>query len=67
MTQTGKSICLILRTSDFSALSNQGGLMHPKTSTSDLDELSSLLQVNHAVFHGFRLTNWDFQITFDHF
>lgn len=29
----------------YSALSNQGGLVHPKTSIEDLDELSSLLQV----------------------
>ncbi len=29
----------------YSVLSNQGGLIHPKTKTSDLDELSSLLQV----------------------
>ncbi|BEJ14910.1 hypothetical protein CspHIS471_0406770 [Cutaneotrichosporon sp. HIS471] len=29
----------------YCALSNQGGLVHPKTSRSELDELSSLLQV----------------------
>ncbi|XP_037082922.1 eukaryotic translation initiation factor 6-like [Pollicipes pollicipes] len=29
----------------YSCLSNQGGLVHPKTSSQDLDELSSLLQV----------------------
>lgn len=29
----------------YSILSNQGGLVHPKTSTQDQDELSSLLQV----------------------
>lgn len=29
----------------YSILSNQGGLVHPKTPTPDLDELSSLLQV----------------------
>ncbi|PVD21242.1 hypothetical protein C0Q70_19413 [Pomacea canaliculata] len=29
----------------YCAFSNQGGLVHPKTSTEDLDELSSLLQV----------------------
>lgn len=29
----------------YMALSNQGGLVHPKTSISDQDELSSLLQV----------------------
>lgn len=29
----------------YSVLSNQGGLVHPKTSTEDQDELSSLLQV----------------------
>merc|ERR1712179_819046 len=29
----------------YSALSNQGGLVHPKTSVEDQDELSSLLQV----------------------
>merc|ERR1712165_178210 len=29
----------------YCALSNQGGLVHPKTSTKDQDELSSLLQV----------------------
>jgi translation initiation factor 6 len=29
----------------YMALSNQGGIVHPKTSTQDQDELSSLLQV----------------------
>jgi len=29
----------------YSCLSNQGGLVHPKTTSQDLDELSSLLQV----------------------
>ncbi len=29
----------------YCALSNQGGLVHPKTSVEDQDELSSLLQV----------------------
>ena len=29
----------------FCSFSNQGGLVHPKTSIEDLDELSSLLQV----------------------
>ena len=29
----------------YSALSNQGGLVHPKTTVQDQDELSSLLQV----------------------
>lgn len=29
----------------YAAFSNQGGLVHPKTSIEDLDELSSLLQV----------------------
>ncbi|XP_014260055.1 eukaryotic translation initiation factor 6 [Cimex lectularius] len=29
----------------YSVLSNQGGLIHPQTTTQDLDELSSLLQV----------------------
>lgn len=29
----------------YCALSNQGGLVHPNTSTQDQDELSSLLQV----------------------
>lgn len=29
----------------YSVLSNQGGIIHPKTMTQDLDELSSLLQV----------------------
>lgn len=29
----------------YSVLSNQGGLIHSKTTTQDLDELSSLLQV----------------------
>lgn len=29
----------------YSVLSNQGGLVHPKTTTEDQDELSSLLQV----------------------
>ena len=29
----------------YMTLSNQGGMVHPKTSVEDLDELSSLLQV----------------------
>ena len=29
----------------FCALSNQGGIVHPKTSVQDQDELSSLLQI----------------------
>jgi translation initiation factor 6 len=29
----------------YCALSNQGGLVHPKTSIEDQDELSSLLQI----------------------
>lgn len=29
----------------YSVLSNQGGLVHPKTSIQDQDELSSLLQI----------------------
>lgn len=29
----------------YCSFSNQGGLVHPKTSVEDLDELSSLLQV----------------------
>lgn len=29
----------------YTVLSNQGGLVHPKTTTEDQDELSSLLQV----------------------
>ncbi len=29
----------------YCALSNQGGLVHPRTSTTDQDELSSLLQI----------------------
>ena len=33
----------------YSVLSNQGGLVHPKTSIQDQDELSSLLQVPLAV------------------
>ena len=33
------------------ALSNQGGLVHPRTSTSDQDELSSLLQVRMGKKH----------------
>ena len=32
-------------TGSYMALSNQGGLVHPKTSVQDQDELSSLLQV----------------------
>jgi translation initiation factor 6 len=32
-------------TGSYMALSNQGGLVHPKTSIQDQDELSSLLQV----------------------
>ena len=30
----------------YCALSNQGGLVHPRTSTAEADELSSLLQVH---------------------
>lgn len=29
----------------YSVLSNQGGLVHPKTTTTEMDELSSLLQI----------------------
>lgn len=29
----------------YSVLSNQGGIVHPKTSIEDQDELSSLLQI----------------------
>lgn len=29
----------------YCSLSNQGGLVHPQTSTNELDELSSLLQI----------------------
>lgn len=36
----------------YSVLSNQGGLVHPKTSIQDQDELSSLLQVPLAVSCG---------------
>lgn len=36
----------------YSVLSNQGGIIHPKTKTSDLDELSSLLQVPLVVSTG---------------
>lgn len=32
-------------TGSYMALSNQGGIVHPKTSIQDQDELSSLLQV----------------------
>jgi translation initiation factor 6 len=32
-------------TGSYCALSNQGGLVHPKTTVEDQDELSSLLQV----------------------
>lgn len=32
----------------YAAFSNQGGLVHPKTSIEDLDELSSLLQVGRG-------------------
>ena len=32
-------------TGSYAALSNQGGIVHPKTSIQDQDELSSLLQV----------------------
>lgn len=44
----------------YTVLSNQGGLLHPKTSIEDQDELSSLLQVPlvvsyrfHTEFHHF--------------
>lgn len=49
--QSGLTTVLPLPTSDnvlvgsYSALSNQGCLVHPKTSLQDQDELSSLLQV----------------------
>ncbi len=36
----------------YCSFSNQGGLMHPKTSIEDLDELSSLLQVCSEAFNG---------------
>lgn len=35
----------------YTVLSNQGGLVHPKTSIQDQDELSSLLQVPLVVRH----------------
>ncbi len=41
----------------YCALSNQGGLVHPKTSVEDQDELSSLLQVP-LVVSAFRLFLW---------
>lgn len=37
----------------YSVLSNQGGLVHPKTSIQDQDELSSLLQVPLVVRQSF--------------
>lgn len=37
----------------YSVLSNQGGLVHPKTSIQDQDELSSLLQVPLVVRQNF--------------
>lgn len=39
----------------YSILSNQGGIVHPKTSTQDQDELSSLLQVPLVVRINFLL------------
>jgi translation initiation factor 6 len=36
----------------YCSLSNQGGLVHPKTSIEDLDELSSLLQVSRGAHQG---------------
>lgn len=39
----------------YSVLSNQGGLVHPKTTTEDQDELSSLLQVPLVVSQQFIL------------
>ena len=33
----------------YCALSNQGGLVHPRTSTAEADELSSLLQVSEHI------------------
>lgn len=38
----------------YCAFSNQGGLVHPKTSIEDQDELSSLLQVPLVVSPGIR-------------
>lgn len=37
----------------YTVLSNQGGLVHPKTSIEDQDELSSLLQVPLVVSYRF--------------
>lgn len=37
----------------YTVLSNQGGLVHPKTSMQDQDELSSLLQVPLVVCYPF--------------
>lgn len=38
----------------YTVLSNQGGLVHPKTSTQDQDELSSLLQVPLVVSNNYK-------------
>ena len=42
----------------YMALSNQGGIVHPKTSIQDQDELSSLLQVPLVVGAGMVVNDW---------
>jgi translation initiation factor 6 len=44
-------------------ISNQGGLVHPRTTVEDLEELSSLLQVTHHFIHSpsFHLTHYSTQ------
>lgn len=44
----------------FCVLSNQGGLVHPRTSIQDQDELSSLLQVPLVVRYALSLFNFLF-------
>ena len=39
----------------YCSLSNQGGLVHPRTTTTEQDELSSLLQVNFISIRFFKL------------
>lgn len=53
----------------YTVLSNQGGLVHPKTSTQDQDELSSLLQVPLVVSFNIIIQFWKYpwQIQFQKF
>lgn len=43
----------------YSVLSNQGGIVHPKTSVEDQDELSSLLQIPLVVSVNVKLSHYE--------